>query len=101
MNGGDHVTEVVIPVICVLLISAFVGGLVITNGDEYRLESEASEDYCQQELGENATTYNAMVVGEHGGLHCHGPNGTVIHLHDVPEEEIYAASEHTPPGQDA
>ncbi|WP_200531939.1 hypothetical protein [Halorubrum sp. LN27] len=53
----------------------------------------AADAHCEQELGVDADLYVANVVGRHGGLHCEGPGGALIHYHDVPDSEVYAAAD--------
>lgn len=85
-----HLYGLLVMTAIILLVSMQMAAAV-TSGDleEY---SEDAAAYCEQELGENASVVNIhAIVG--GGLHCQGPDGEMIHLHDVPREEIEAAGE--------
>lgn len=84
----DRVSVIITAVVLVAVIG--VGAEVVStfNSDEYQqqLERETAEAgaYCAQVYG-SADTYNAMVHGRHGGIHCVA-NGEGAHLHEIPEK---------------
>lgn len=42
--------------------------------------------YCDQ-VYDDPTVYNAMVVGRHGGIHC-GNDDHLTHMHDIPQNYV-------------
>lgn len=87
----------ILGLILTVLIITVIGMQVMAaaTGPEAQAYANAADDYCEQELGPDAVLVNSRVIGEHGGLHCEGPNGAFIHLHDVPREEVMAAANNT------
>lgn len=48
--------------------------------------------YGNQTYGEgNFTLFNAQVIGSHGGLHLELDNDTIVHLHEVSDQELRKA----------
>lgn len=80
-------------VVFVAFIMAVVGWQVAAAfPDNPQQTVDVAQAYGNQTYGEgNYTVYNANVIGSHGGLHLALDNGTVVHLHDVPNETLYNA----------
>lgn len=90
MTTSQHDRVSIAITLVVVAIVVFLGFQVaaVATSDDIKEYTENASAYCGQELGENATLVNSHVIGEHGGLHCEGPSGEFIHLHDVPRGEI-------------
>jgi len=79
-----------------VLAAVVLTGLAVLDATAAGVEPDseymaAAEAHCEQHLGADAELYVANVIGGHGGLHCEGPDGALIHYHDVPDAEVYAA----------
>lgn len=64
----------------VLGVATFAGLEIVHAVDSGAVQQAA--DWCS---AHNGTLQNANVIGEHGGLHCELPNGTVVHMSEVPD----------------
>lgn len=70
-------------IIVAVVVYMAIAPMLVT--DEMRAYVNDSQDWCEAEGGE---LVNAQVMGEHGGLHCHLPNGTSVHMHEVADHNF-------------
>lgn len=65
-----------------LFVAVTVGAMLfVAQSGDIREYAEASEEWCE-DRGGHLVNVHAVV---HGGLHCHLPNGTSVHMTDVEE----------------
>jgi hypothetical protein len=94
-HGGDAAGLL----ITLLVLAAVVAtGLAVMDAAASGIDPDseyvaAAGAHCGQALGPDADLYVANAMFGHGGLHCEGPDGALIHYHDVRDSEIYAAAE--------
>lgn len=81
----------VLAVVTIITVTVVIGQIAVAVDSVDEEYFEAADAYCEQELGPEAELVNSQVIGDHGGLHCEGPDDEFIHLHDIPDAEIYAA----------
>lgn len=94
IDRRDVLRYIPVVVIAVTVIGVSAGIVTSFDAEEMRHTVEMAEAYCYQVHGE-ADVYNAMVVGDHGGLHCiantDANGGDKAHLHQVPWEYVERA----------
>jgi hypothetical protein len=60
--------------------------------DQIERQYEMAEAYGKVTYGAgNYTIVNSRVIGGQGGLHLELDNGTLVHLHDIPDETLERA----------
>jgi hypothetical protein len=79
-----------------VLAAVVLTGLAIVDDAAAGIEPDseylgAAEQHCEQRLGADADLYVANAMFGHGGLHCEGGDGALIHYHDVSDAAVYGA----------
>jgi len=65
----------------VLFVTAALGGFYVEfgTGDVNEVHVQDASEWCEQRDGDLVLS---NVIGTHGGLHCHLPNGTAVHVRE-------------------
>lgn len=81
-SDRDPPSVAIVMSVVVVVLFAVVGFQLfqVAASEDVKEFAERSTEWCEERNGSLA---NENVIGEHGGLHCHLPNGTSVHMDEV------------------